>query len=194
MIKIKLPVFLCCILTVFTWSCAQKEEYNPVTYLSSEKQQQFLLKISRYIAKLLKHASHEQKFDSKYELYYQQEMQKYEIQHYYISADSVHYFLVNRPAPSLYAKKVAIGGKMKYNKGELVEYEEVFRTWKLKEKELKEKGKILFAAMVEKGNVDEYLPSKTQDDWVEFPDSQNYFDKESRRWRIKGQNDSLVYN
>ena len=181
-------------LSIFVWSCAKKETYSPETYFSSEKQHQFLMNISRYVAKLPKHTSHEQKFDSKHDLYYQEEMQKYEIQHYYISSDSVHYFLINRPAPSLYAKKVAIGGRLKYDKGMLIEYEEVFRTWKLKEDELEKKGEMLFAAMVEKGNVDQYLPNKTQDDWVEFPDSKNYFDKASRRWRVKGQNDSIVYN
>jgi hypothetical protein len=193
MLKKISSIFLIGLLSLSVCSCVQEEKYNPATYLPEDEYHQFLMKISRYVAKLPKRVTHEQKFDPKYDLYYQQEMQQYKLQHYYISADSTHYFLVNRPAPSLYDKRVAIGGKLKYNKGEITEYEEVFRTWKLKEEELNRKGEVLFAAMVEKGTVDEYLPDNTQEDWVEFPDSRNYFDKDSRRWKIKGQNDSIIY-
>ena len=176
------------------WACEQKEKYDPVAYLPPSDQKQFLARISRYIAKLPKRVTHEQKFDSKYDQYYREEMQKYRVQQYYISPDSMHFFLVNRPAPSLYEKKVAIGGRLKYSPGgEITEYEEVFRTWKLKDEELAQKGRVLFAAMVEKGNVEEFLPQNTQEDWVEFPDGRNYFDKASRQWRIKGQSDTVVY-
>jgi hypothetical protein len=190
---VKIAAFLM-ILFSCIWSCESREKYNPTRYLPLGEQKQFLNNIGRYIAKLPKRASHEQKFDSRYDEYYQEEMQKYKVQHYYISPDSTHFFLVNRPAPSLYEKRVAIGGRLKYNnKGGLVEYEEVFRTWKMKEDELTRKGEILFKTMVEKGNVNEYLPDKTQEDWVEFPDSRNFFDKTSRRWRTQGQNDSIFY-
>jgi hypothetical protein len=182
------------IFSSFSWGCQQNEKYGPEKYLLPNEQKQFLSGISRYIAKLPKRATHSQKFDNKYNSYYEEEMKSYQLVHYFISQDSIHFFLVTRPAPSLYDKKVAIGGRLKYNdKGEIAEYEEVFRTWKLKKEELERKGVILFAAMVEKGNVNEYLPDKTKDDWVEFPDNKNYFDKTSRRWRMEGQNDSIFY-
>jgi hypothetical protein len=175
------------------YGCQQNTSYTPDKYLLPDEQRQFLDSIARYVAKLPKRATHEQKFDKKYDAYYQAELQKYQVKYYYISPDSTHFFLVTRPAPSLYDKKVAVGGRVKYKSGKLSEYEEVFRTWKMKDKELQRKGEILFAAMVEKGNVDEYLPHRTQEDWVEFPDSKNYFDVASRRWRMEGQSDTAFY-
>lgn len=175
-------------------SCNRSNSYKPETFLNAKEQEDLLYKVGRFIAKLPKRVTHDQKFDRKYDQYYREEMKKYRIQHYHIEPDSTHYFLINRPAPSLHDKRVAIGGRLKINKnGDLVEYDEVFRTWKMKEAELTNKGQILFSALVEKGNVDEYLPDKQEDEWVEFPDSRNYFDKVSRRWRVVGQDTTLLY-
>lgn len=181
------------LMAILISGCQQKTSYTPDKYLLPDEQKHFLTRIARYVARLPKRATHEQKFDKKYDTYYQEEMQKYQVKNYYIAPDSTHYFLVTRPAPSLYEKKVAIGGRIRYENGELSEYEELFRTWKMKEEELQRKSEILFAAMVEKGNVDEYLPHHTQEDWVEFPDNKNYFDVASRRWRMEGQSDTTFY-
>jgi hypothetical protein len=181
-------------LMLLNLSCQETSTYNPDEYLQSVQKDQFLYNIGRYIAKLPNQVSHNQKFDKKYDGYYQEEMKKYKIQHYFISADSTHYFLVTRPAPSLYEKRVAIGGLIRFdNEGKIATYEEVFRTWKMKEEELRKKGQLLFTSMVEKGNVDQYLADTTEDEWVEFPDERNYFDKASKRWKIVGQNDTTVY-
>ncbi len=190
----KLHICLYLLLLFAVTSCKQSNpnSYEPGSYLSPDKQTRFLYSISRYTAKLPERVGHEQKFDSSYNRYYQEEMKKYQLKHYYISPESTHYFLINRIAPSLYGKKVAIGGYLQYDThGKISQYVEVFRTWKMKEEELKRKGEVLFTSMIEKGNVDQYLPQNTQEDWVEFPDARNYYDKDSRRWKSVGQTDSL---
>jgi hypothetical protein len=181
------------IIIIFS-ACQDKVQYNPEKYLSPEAQQQFLYKISRYTAKLPKRVSHQEKFNAKYDHYFREEIKKYRVQQYYIAADSTHYFLINRPAPSLYQKWVAIGGRLRYDQsGNIAAYEEVFRTWKMKEDDLNKKGYTLFETLIETGNVTAYLPDKTEDEWVEFPDARNYFDTASRRWKMYGQEDSAVY-
>ncbi len=175
-------------------ACRQAAQYQPETYLSRAEQEQFLQKIARYTARLPKRVTHKDKFNARFDAYYDEEMKKYDVQQYHIGPDSTHYFMITRPAPSLREKRVAIGGRLKYDhRGNIASYEEVFRTWKMEQEKLTRKGKTLFSTMVETGNVDAYLPDKREDDWVEFPDGKSYFDVGARRWKVTGQSDSVDY-
>jgi hypothetical protein len=169
-------------------ACGPADRYKPESSLSPARQEQFLYSIARYTAKLPKRVTHQDKFDARYDGYFRQEMKSYKVEGYYAGPDSTHFFLISRPAPSLREKRVAIGGRLRYDaKGNLVRYEEVFRTWKMEKEELTRKSSILFDTMIKTGNVNSYLPHKTEEDWVEFPDERNYFDLADRRWKIKGQ-------
>ncbi len=169
-------------------ACGPADRYKPEASLSLTEQEQFLYSISRYTAKLPKRVTHQDKFDARYDGYFRQEMKSYKVEGYYVGPDSTHFFLISRPAPSLREKRVAIGGRLRYDaKGNLARYEEVFRTWKMEKEALARKSRILFDTMIKTGNVDDYLPHKTEEDWVEFPDERNYFDVADRRWKIKGQ-------
>lgn len=174
--------------------CRQAEKYPPEQYLKPGAQKMFLYSIARYAAKMPKGARHNTKTGQQFDSYYQREMEKYRLEKYFIASDSTHYFLVSRPAPSLQVKRVAIGGRVKYDRqGGFSFYEEVFRTWKMKEDEMTRKAGVLFERMIEVGDVEPYLPANTEEEWVEFPDKLNYFDTAARRWKMKGQNDSLQY-
>jgi hypothetical protein len=180
------------LLLVICISCQKSREFDAEKYLNGVEQQVFLYKIGRYVAKLPKNVDHEQKFSGRFDSYYKEEMAKYTVLSYFIDGDSTHYFLIDRPAPSLYGKRAAIGGKLRYDKeGGIQEYEEVFHTWKMKEEELLKKGEVLFAAMVDGKSLEAYLPGKSAGKWIEFPDAQNYFDKEAKRWKIREQNTTV---
>jgi len=173
------------------FACGQSARYEPESSLSPARQKQFLYAIARYTAKLPKRVTHQDKFDARHDGYYREEMKKYTVEAYHVGPDSTHFFLISRPAPSLREKRVAIGGRLRYDgKGNIARYEEVFRTWKMEKEELARKSGVLFQTLVQTGNVDAYLPHKTEEDWVEFPDQRNYFDVADRRWKIKGQPES----
>ncbi len=180
--------FLLLVAMAACFACGRSARYEPELSLSPARQEPFLYSISRYTAKLPKRITHQDKFDARYDGYYREEMRKYKVEAYYVGPDSTHFFLISRPAPSLREKRVAIGGRMRYDgKGNIARYQEVFRTWKMEAQELTRKSGILFEAMVKTGNVDAYLPHKTEEDWVEFPDERNYFDVAARQWKTKGQ-------
>ncbi|MCU0353125.1 MAG: hypothetical protein MUD08_05210 [Cytophagales bacterium] len=189
-------ILKCAVLVLLLAACGSRtNQYKPEQHLKPEAQQAFLYQISRYVAKLPKGVYHEGKFDARFDRYYREEMKKYRLESYFKSPDGTVHFMVSRPAPSLYEKRIAIGGSVKYDtNGGLTAYEEVFRTWKMKPDVLAQKGGVLFETMVETGNVEAYLPQNTQEEWVEFPDSRTYFDVAARRWKVKGQNDSLNYH
>lgn len=182
-------------LLVIAVSSSCSDTYNVIKYKSVKEQKELLYSISRYIAKLPPKATHDTKFDRKYDKFYQQEMDTYKVEQYFIAADSTHYFLISRPAPSLHQKKVGIGGKIHYRAdGKIDVYEEVFRTWKLPEAQLEKKGKLLFATMVENKSLAKYLPQNTDEEWIEFPDASNYYDTTSRRWKITDQQAEAIKN
>jgi hypothetical protein len=130
----------------------------------------------------------EARFDKKFNEFYQKAAKEFEWKYFYVDPKShVRYFLVTRPAPSLYKKRIAVGGKYRFINNKLSDYEELFWTFKMKEDELNEKAYTLFAAMVEGKSLEKYQPENTpeNEEWIEFPDASTYFDKDSLVWRKK---------
>ena len=86
--------------------------------------------------------------------------------------------MVARIAPSIDAKWVATGGRLRYGKdSSITEYEEVFRTWKLPRKDLEERGKYLFGLMVKGQDLTPYYTATAGFNYIEFPDENVYFDR-----------------
>lgn len=115
---------------------------------------------------------------------------QYEWMHYTEEKDDGYcYFMVSRLEPSIKNDKYAsICGRFKRDKFHAIDsasYEELFWTWKMLKPQLKEKSLVLFRQMVEKGNVDEFLPGVKQDEWIMFPDNNVYYDKTSQSWKSK---------
>jgi hypothetical protein len=185
MVSIKNFFFLFLIASLM--GCSKTEDYKTETYLSANEQTKTLRKILPYFAKLPKGYTYERRFESVLDTFYSVEIKKYEFQHYFINPkDSFHYFMVNRPAPSLYQKKISIAGKFKVDKnGTVTDYEEAFWTFKMKKEELSKKGEILFATMVKGENLNEYMPGKKLDEWIEFPDDKCSYNKNEQRWIVK---------
>jgi hypothetical protein len=179
LISAVLIVLICC-------SCHSKKDYSPDTYLSVKEKDKVLQAIIRYMGKASENVNATDRFDSQYDAYYLDIASRHRFDQYYIDPDGVHYFLISRPAPSLYEKRVAIGGKLKLNEqGELVEYEEIFRTWKMKEEDVKVKGPFLFNLMVNKKDLSPYYRVNSTEEFIEFPDEHNYYDKSDRTWKVK---------
>lgn len=167
-------------------SCSSKRDYNPDSHLSIKEKDRILQSIIRYLGKLPENVSASEKFSSMYNDYYLDLASRHRFEQYYIDSDGNHYFLISRSAPSLYEKRVAMGGKMKFNEsGDLLEYEEVFRTWKMKDDELQRKGAMLFDLMVIGNDLTPYYRVNSTEEYIEFPDEHNYYDKAERSWKFK---------
>lgn len=175
------------IAAIIPFSSCQEPVLNtdPNHYLSPEQQADFLYSIIRYHGKLAPKSNHQTKFDEKFDGYYRQLAAKHELVAYYPHPkDSFIYFMTYRIAPSIHVKKVACAGKIKINpQGDIVYYEEIFRTWKMPIEELDQKSSMLFARMVKNKDLSPYLPQNSgKEEYIEFPDPNTYFDTEKRRW------------
>jgi hypothetical protein len=176
----------------FMFGCKdqQKTESLPLVpaseKYSDEEIESFKYSIIRYLGKLPGKADHTTKFDSIFDSHYINLAKQHELVYRDQSGDTV-YFLVTRTAPSMYEKKVAIGGKLVYDKDKGVGYyEELFRTWKMLTPELSEKSAILYSRMIQGKDLSPYYTKNSKGiEYIEFPDDEVTYDTTKRLWVSK---------
>lgn len=171
-------------------------DYSPDRYLSADELQQTRKIIVRYAGKAPRRVIDSVKFDSVYDAHYAEQVNQYELIAYFIDKQGEHFFLVSRIAPSIQEKWVATGGRMRFDENhQLVDYEEVFRTWKLPKADMLERSKYLFDLMVKGEDLTPYYAAKAGFNYIEFPDENVYFDKKDRMWKSKqyGSVEEIVY-
>ena len=141
--------------------------------------------IIRYVSKAPDGTSDNEKFDAKFDSYYEENARRCFLELYTVK-DNYHYFLVTQPAASMVEKRHATGGRFVLNdKGEVTEYEEIFRTWKMTPQDLRAKTEIIFKDMVAGNSLERYYTKHAGDKYIEFPDDKTYYDKEARAWKSK---------
>lgn len=174
-------VFLFFALLLFVSGCTKS--YTPADHLSEKEQYDLQWKIIRYLGRAPEGLTFDERFYKAYDSHYEEQMGLHRLDAYF-EQDGYRYFLISRRAPSIYDKRVATGGRLKLDaEGKVAEYEEVFRTWKMPEQDLAKKGVLLFDKMVRGESLDQYLTKNSwPEEYIEFPDDVNYFDKASRRW------------
>lgn len=168
---------------VLLTACTSQNKYNADKHLNNKEKSEILLSVIRYMGHLPQKGSHENKFESRFDDYYSKLSLDYTLDAYHREGET-EFFMASRLAPSLKVKKVAIGVKLKRNaQGEILHYEEVFRTWKFEEPELEEKGFFLFDLMVKGTDLSPYYPQNSgKEEYIEFPDTKTVFDLNQRKW------------
>ena len=180
---------VCLLSLLFLTAC--RKDYNPNAHLSPQEQYDQVWKIIRYISKPPENLAFEERFYKGYNPYYEEQMKLHRLDAYFIE-DGIHYFLISRRAPSLKEKRVATGGRLKLNKeGEVISYEEVFRTWKMEDKEQIGRSLLLFDKMIKHESLEPYLTKNSKEEYIEFPDDRVFFDTTARQWKTKLLPDSL---
>jgi hypothetical protein len=174
------------LILMLVFGCSSPANYSPEAYLDPVKKDEIIGTLVRYTGKLPKKVEDSQKFDSRYDSYYQELASKHRLMKYHIAEDGSHYFLIRRPAPSLVEKYVASGGRMKFDEsGSLEFFEETFRTWKMVPDTLERRASLLFDKMVKGESLDPYLAQNSKIEFIEFPDENVFYDKDSRTWKSK---------
>lgn len=172
---------------VWLLGCSNQTEYQPGHQLSIAQQDDFKYEIIRYVGRLPKQATFATKFEKRFDEPYLLMAQSMGFDKYYHHPkDGYTYFEVSRIAPSLREKYVATGGRLKRdNQGTIIEYEEIYRTWKMKRADLSEKSNMFFDYMVKGKDLSVFHTATIGDtEHIEFPDERTYFDTEERRWRV----------
>jgi hypothetical protein len=170
--------------------CGCQKDYDPKSHLSAQEQYDQVWKMIRYLAKPPENLTFEERFYKGYDSYYEEQVKLHRLDAYFVDEQGVNYFLISRKAPSLKEKRVATGGRMEMNeKGEVTSYEEVFRTWKMEDKDQIKKSTLLFDLMVKGQSLDPYLTKNSKgEEYIEFPDDNVYFDVNARQWKGRPSN------
>jgi hypothetical protein len=166
-------------------SCrGNKGTSGPETYFSENQIKAILLQLVIKTGKMPEGL----KAKNEIEAFYQNEAMTY-YWHYAFEKDGKYFFFISRPAPSLYGKRIGIAGSFISQDGiSIRNYSESFRTFKLRPDELERKGSFLFPKLINGEDLSGYQPggkdSKGQE-WIEFPDAQNYYDSGSQKWETR---------
>jgi hypothetical protein len=173
------------LLFVIIVSSCNKKGYDPNEHLTLKQQDAVLWSLIRYVARQPEGLTFPERFYKGYDKYYREQQALHKLDAFYIKGDTC-FFMVSRRAPSLVEKRVANAGKFVLTeKGELMYYKEVFRTFKMKPDELHKKSLFLFDRMVKNEDLSIFERSKSQEEYIEFPDERNYFDDKERVWKQK---------
>jgi hypothetical protein len=180
--------FMLMLLPLIVLGCTSKSSYDPDERLTPQQKDEIMDKTIRYIVKAPEKIQEADKFNSKHDQYYQQRASECRLELYCVAGDN-HFFLISQPAPSLTLKKHATGGKFKLDaEGNIIEYEEIFRTWKMQPDTLKKRSYVLFDKMVAGEPLDSYHTKYSKGiEYIEFPDDRTYYDKQQRSWKIKAE-------
>jgi hypothetical protein len=193
------PFHILLAIVIFTFSACQENQMrniDPNFYLTAEEQDSFLYSIARYHGKLPGKANHKTKFESRFDEEYKNISSQHELISYFKDEDNQYiYFMTYRIAPSLHLKKVATAGVVTYDKdGQMIHYEEKFRTWRFPVDELNQKSSMLFQLLLDQKDLSKYYPQNSgEEEFIEFPDENTHFDIELRRWVSKSENPLEAY-
>jgi hypothetical protein len=172
---------------VWLGSCqSSPNPYEASAQFDAETQFDLKYRIIRYIEHLPKKANDSTKFDEKYDEFYQKKATDltFDLYHY-DAATGRHYFSMSRIAPSLHEKKVATAGWWVEDEiGELIDYVESYRTWKMTVDELTKKNQLLFDKLVKGEDLSPYYNHNSTDEWIEFPDHNVVYNAEKRKWEM----------
>ncbi len=164
--------------------CAPKDQFDPLTHFDRAKQSDIIYKTIRYSAKLAPNANNNTMFSPEFDQYYHSQAADYAFLKIHKRDDGAYDFLLSRPARSITPMFEGIAGQFKLNdRDSLVEYDEVFRTWKMSYKDLTERGSFLFMRMINGEDLTKFYSKTAGDQYIEFPDDRFSYDKNLRRWK-----------
>ncbi len=171
------------LLCVFLYSCSTAPG-KPDECFTKDEQSKLIGQVVRYSTKLPPDATQQTKFDSTFNWYYDIAAKEYDWRACTKINDKEYYFLMTRKARSIWPAREAIGGKLSVNADKaLVDYEEIFRTWKMAEDSLNNRAFELFQLMTQQKDLTPYTSRYKGDRYIEFPDNRWYFHKEEKKWR-----------
>jgi hypothetical protein len=170
---------------LLVFACSTSSKYDASKSLSEKERYRTIYAVIRYIADLPAGAKISTRSEARFDNAYLEATSAHSLDLYFADKKSGRvYFLISRQAPSLEFKKVGIGGYfVRGEDGVITDYEEVFRTWKMKPDVLAKKGQFLFEKMIAGADLSPWYPENSgSEEYIEFPDSETHFDKASRTW------------
>lgn len=156
-------------------------QHDILNYFSPDDADTILVNAVTFVGKKPALATSVTRYNPEFREHYIEYSDSFSFFLYHISDDSTHYFYMIRPARSLEGNRRGVIGKYRMNDDlSLYDFEEFANTLIKSEEELKSTGITLFRELLEKGNIDKYLPDTL---FIEWPDDRLKYDKNKNEWR-----------
>lgn len=172
----------CCWIGAFT-ACGKTDDkikYDVNRHLDRDTRDTILTNIITYIYRVPRGVRKEDKHLPEYRHLYISQISDFRFVYYHIDRDSTHYFFMIRPARHIYGYKRGVAGRFKVDADlNLIDFEEIFNTPMLSEKEILEKCRYLWEDLMYYGHVDRYVQNS---EFIEFPDERTRYDKTLKEW------------
>ncbi len=172
------------------WLIAQRPGiYEPARYLNQAEQDSLMNRLVAYIGVKPKHADYLNRHDMVHRPFYRKQAERFSFHKLLESTDGRIFFYVIRPARHPVYEKRAIGGWFIPDEAnQILDVEETFATFAMKEQELKDHSDILFELLL-KG---EALSNATHPLLIEWPDNRCRYDRARHEWRydVAGESDT----
>ena len=174
-------LFLVIIVILFFSACSKNHSVEH--WFTKEEQLKIINQSVRYSVKTPPDATHQTKFDTAFNWYYDIATKEYDWRAASKINDDEFFFLMTRKARSIWPAREAIGGKLKVDsKRNLVDYQEIFRTWKMAEDSLNTRAFELFDLMAKGKDLTPYRSKYKGDQYIEFPDDRYSWSNKEKKW------------
>jgi hypothetical protein len=170
------------IVSILSFAACKKNQ-SADQWFTKEEQLNIINQSVRYSVKTPPDATHQTKFDSTFNWYYDIATKEYDWWAASKISNDEFYFLMTRKARSVWPAREAIGGKIKVDsKRNLIDYEEIFRTWKMAEDSLNIRALELFGLMTKEKDLTPYRSKYKGDRYIEFPDDRYSWNRKEKKW------------
>src|SRR5689334_10756565 len=119
-------------------ACQTKDRYDPSSFYDRIQQDRIITGIIAHIYTPPPYVLMSDRLKPEYRDYYLTQMFRFNLLKLYVTEDSTHYFLIERPAPGVNHR--VVGGQFKLSGNELVNFKEIFVTPSLPSKDLIERS------------------------------------------------------
>lgn len=183
MIKIIIPsgLILAMTLSLLLMSCDSDRKYQVTTYHGQQTIDTLLVDLVSYIGVKPKSTDWQTRHEPQFRKHYITHAEEFEFDRYFVTRDSIHYFLMIRPARHASGNRRGVGGRFKLNSDQKVyELVELFNTPVMSVEEIRERGREVFYELIETGSIDTFLGNKR---YIEWPDDRLNYHKDKNEWR-----------
>ncbi len=156
------------------------QDFGIENYIATDQIDTLLTDLATYIGVKPRIATSQTRFEPQYRQFYVQQARQFKMVFFFVNDQGEHFYYLIRPARSTHGNTRGVGGKFRFAKQKITDFEEIFNTPVHKPEKLFEIGSELFREMINTGNVDRFIGNR---EYIEWPDGRLKYHKGLYEWR-----------
>lgn len=158
----------------------EKQNFRIENYIAPDQIDTLLTDIVTYIGVKPRAATSQTRFEPRFRQFYVKQALQFKMLFFYINDQGEHFYYLIRPARSTSGSTRGVGGRFRFEKNKIADFEEIFNTPVSDPERLSVIGAELFQEMILTGNVDRFSGNRQ---FIEWPDGRLKYHKGLNEWR-----------